>query len=74
MWIVAFDIIADNVREFNRKKRAFYYHLGKLSGLKFISKSVMVVEDREAVEGLFERVGGIRAVWIKALDVEEVEY
>ena len=73
MWVAAFDIDAKDRASFNRRKRLFYYHLSRIPH-EVLSRSVVAVEDREALEALFRKVGGIRVVWVKAEDVEEVEY
>ncbi len=73
MWVVAFDISAEDKASFNRRKRLFYYHLARLDAT-FLSKSVLLVRERGPVEELFRRVGGIKAVWILAEEVEEVSY
>ncbi len=79
MVFYAFDIVAKDKKEFNKKKRLFYYYLKKYNippsymGIK----SLIFVDDIEKahlLEDVFKRVSGIKVVKIFSNNVEFNEY
>ena len=79
MILYAFDIIANTKKEFNKKKRLFYYYMKRagispsFKGIKSLV-AIHTVDEGIAFESIMERVGGIKAVKIYATNVEEKMY
>lgn len=70
-----YDIKAKNKKKFNRTKRLFYYHLGRM-GLKketWKTKSVIAVQPKmeKAMDRLFKRFG--RAIIVYKVLAETIE-
>lgn len=72
-----YDIKARNKREFNRVKRSFYYHLGKLALPKssFRTKSALLVsiELEPVLDAFFKRFGNkIEVYKVVAESIEQL--
>jgi len=72
-----YDIIAKDKRKFNRIKRLFYYHMGKLPLRKELwkTKSAVAVEPRmeKAMDAFFRRFGKAVVVYkVAAVTIEKL--